>query len=91
MKILDLITSNVDLSGLEVETADDSNRAFMLKRKLTAYLNNSRGTLRLYTDRLSTITKLVNCNGTSKFKLASGAFTDRIFCFRGLNSVNENN
>ncbi len=40
---LDIITSNVDLSGLEVETADDSNRAFILKSKLTAYLNNSRG------------------------------------------------
>ena len=38
---LDLISSNVDLSGLEVETADDSNRAFILKVKLTAYLNNS--------------------------------------------------
>ena len=42
-KNLDIITSNVDLSGLEVETADDSNRAFILKTKLTAYLNNSRG------------------------------------------------
>ena len=40
---LDIITSNVDLSGLEVETADDGNRAFILKSKLTAYLNNSRG------------------------------------------------
>ena len=40
---LDLITSNVDLSGLEVETADDGNRAFILKQKLTAYLNSSRG------------------------------------------------
>ena len=38
---LDIITSNVDLSGLEVETADDNNRAFLLKVKLTAYLNNS--------------------------------------------------
>ena len=38
---LDIVTSNVDLSGLEVETADDSNRAFILKTKLTAYLNNS--------------------------------------------------
>ena len=28
---LDLITSNVDLSGLEVETAGDSDRAFILK------------------------------------------------------------
>jgi len=40
---LDMITSNVDLSGLELETADDSNRAFILKSKLTAYLNTSRG------------------------------------------------
>ena len=39
---LDIITSNVDLSGLEVETADDTQRAFILKSKLTAYLHNSR-------------------------------------------------
>ena len=38
---LDLITSNVDLSGLEVETAEDSNRAFILKDKLASYLNDS--------------------------------------------------
>ena len=41
---LDIVTSNVDLSGLEVETAEDSMRAFILKRELTAYLNNSRAT-----------------------------------------------
>ena len=41
-KNLDLITSNVDLSGLEVETAGDSDRAFILKSKLTAYFNDSR-------------------------------------------------
>ena len=40
---LDIITSNVDLSGLEAETAGDSERAFILKVKLTAYLNDSRG------------------------------------------------
>ena len=39
---LDIITSNVDLSGLEVETADDTQRAFILKRKLTTYLHDSR-------------------------------------------------
>ena len=39
---LDLITSNVDLSGLEVETAGDNDRAFILKTKLTAYLKDSR-------------------------------------------------
>ena len=39
---LDLISSNVDLSGLEVETAGDSRRAFKLKDELTAILNNSK-------------------------------------------------
>ena len=43
LKNLDIITSNVDLSGLEVETAGDTERAFILKGKLSAYLNDSRG------------------------------------------------
>ncbi len=38
---LDLITSNVDLSGLEVETAGDNRRAFILKEQIMLYLNNS--------------------------------------------------
>ena len=38
---LNLITSNVDLSGLEVETAGDSRRAFKLKDELTPILNDS--------------------------------------------------
>ena len=41
-KNLDIITSNVDLSGLEVETAGDNERAFILKSKLTAYINDFR-------------------------------------------------
>ncbi len=39
---LNLISSNVDLSGLEVETAGDSRRAFKLKDELNAILNDSR-------------------------------------------------
>ena len=39
---LEIVTSNVDLSGLEVETAGDNRRAFILKDQLTAYLNDSR-------------------------------------------------
>ena len=39
---LDLVTSNVDLSGLEVETAGDSRRAFKLKDELALILNDSR-------------------------------------------------
>jgi len=42
-KNLDIVTSNVDLSGLEIETADDNMRAFILKRELTAYLNDFKG------------------------------------------------
>ena len=37
---LDLITSNVDLSGLEVETAGDSKRVFILKEQIMAFLND---------------------------------------------------
>ena len=39
---LDLVSSNVDLSGLEVETAGNSKRAFILKDELTCILNDSR-------------------------------------------------
>ena len=42
MENLNLITSNVDLSGLEVETAGDSRRAFKLKDELGSILNDSR-------------------------------------------------
>jgi len=38
---LDIITSNVDLSGLELETANDSKRAFILKEQLVSYLKSS--------------------------------------------------
>ena len=38
---LNLISSNVDLSGLEVETAGDSRRAFKLKDELAALNHNS--------------------------------------------------
>ena len=38
---LDIISSNVDLSGLEVETAGDNRRAFKLKDELSLILNNS--------------------------------------------------
>ncbi len=39
---LNLISSNVDLSGIEVETAGDSRRAFKLKDELGSILNDSR-------------------------------------------------
>ena len=39
---LNLISSNVDLSGIEVETAGDSRRVFKLKDELGSILNDSR-------------------------------------------------
>ena len=36
---LQMISSNVDLSGLESETADENRRAFLLKDKIDEYLN----------------------------------------------------
>ena len=39
---LNLVSSNVDLSGLEVETAGDSRRAFKLKDELTPILKDSK-------------------------------------------------
>ena len=40
---LDLVSSNVDLSGLEVETSGDNKRAFILKDQIMAYLKDFRG------------------------------------------------
>ena len=37
---LDIISSNVDLSGLEVETAGDNRRAFILKEQIMSFLDN---------------------------------------------------
>jgi chromosome partitioning protein len=37
---LKIISSNVDLSGLEVETASESRRAFILKDKIREYVNS---------------------------------------------------
>jgi chromosome partitioning protein len=40
---MELISSNVDLSGLELETAGDNRRSFILKEQLMAYLNDFGG------------------------------------------------
>ena len=39
---LDLITSTVDLSGIEIETADDQRRAFILKEKIADFTSNNK-------------------------------------------------
>tara|TARA_B100000029_G_scaffold427557_1_gene437009 strand:+ start:1715 stop:2515 length:801 start_codon:yes stop_codon:yes gene_type:complete len=42
IKNLKLVSSNVDLSGLEVETASENRRAFLLKDKIENFLNSSK-------------------------------------------------
>ena len=42
IKNLDLVPSNVDLSGLEVETASESRRAFLLKDKIIEFANSDK-------------------------------------------------
>ena len=39
---LKLVTSNVDLSGLEVETASENRRAFLLKDKIENFINSEK-------------------------------------------------
>jgi len=39
---LKIISSNVDLSGLEVETANESRRAFLLKDKIENFINSDK-------------------------------------------------
>ena len=39
---LKLVSSNVDLSGLEVETATENRRAFLLKDKIANFINSSK-------------------------------------------------
>ena len=39
---LKLVSSNVDLSGLEIETASENRRAFLLKDKIENFVNSSK-------------------------------------------------
>ena len=39
---LKIVTSNVDLSGLEVETASENRRAFLLKDKMEEFINSNK-------------------------------------------------
>ena len=41
IKSLRVVSSNVDLSGLEVETATDNRRAFLLKDKMEEFVNSA--------------------------------------------------
>ena len=42
IKNLKIVSSNVDLSGLEVETASENRRAFLLKDKMGEFINSNK-------------------------------------------------
>ena len=42
IKNLKVVSSNVDLSGLEVETANENRRAFLLKDKIESFINSQK-------------------------------------------------
>ena len=73
---LDLITSNVDLSGLEIETAGDNRRAFILKERIIPYLKDSGTSYTPYSYRLPSIIESAYYNGFSSFKLIGCSSTD---------------
>jgi len=88
---LDVVTSNVDLSGLEVETAGDSRRAFILKGELTAYLNDFRGQYDyILIDCPPSLSLLTVMALVSSHSLVVPLQTE-FFCARRINTANENN
>ena len=62
---LKIVSSNVDLSGLEVETANEGRRAFLLKDKIENFINSDTNDFELYSYRLSAFFKSFNGNGIS--------------------------
>ena len=45
---LKIVCSNVDLSGLEVETANENRRAFLLKDKIENFINSPKNNFATY-------------------------------------------
>ena len=81
---LKIVCSNVDLSGLEVETANENRRAFLLKDKIGDFVNSKKNAQKLiaeikgglsilYLDNLPVIVK-------SKTKLQAEFLLTKIKC-----------
>ena len=88
---LNIVSSNVELAGLEVETAGDGNRAFFLKNKTKSFFRNKSKSIFLYFYRLSTFFKLINGDGHGSFTFVDSPSSNRVFCTRRPYSINENN
>ena len=87
---LDLITSNVDLSGLEVETAGDEKRAFILKEKLADFSQENQQNYDYILIDCPPSLSLVDSNGTGFLCNFVSSTSNRIFCIRRINTINEN-
>ena len=87
---LKIISSNVDLSGLEVETANESRRAFLLKDKIENFIYNQKNDFSyVFIDcppslNLLTILSLVVA------KSLIVPLQAEFFALEGLESINEN-
>ena len=77
---MELISSNVDLSGLEVETAGDNRRAFILKEQLMAYLNDFRDKYEYVLIDCPPSLSLLTVMASGNFSFTSSTTSNRIFC-----------
>ena len=88
---LKLVSSNVDLSGLEVETANENRRAFLLKDKIENFINSDKNDFSyIFIDcppSLSLLTVMSLVVAKSLIVPLQAEF----FALEGLSQLNENN
>ena len=89
---LKIVSSNVDLSGLEVETASlKIEELFYLKDKIEDFINSEKNNFSYIFIDCPPSLSLLNSNGTCCCKIVNSSLASRIFCTRRFKSINENN